>query len=82
MSASIALLLVAGLTLGTATSQSASTAPPKDETATQFYLRFRAATQSAKSMDDVTPFWSADLLHEFNMMPEADKASTLEMVKL
>lgn len=82
MPASIAVLLAAALALGTATPQSAASTPaPKDETPTQLYLRFRAATQTAKSMDEVTAFWSAGLIGEFNTMPEADKASTLEMIK-
>jgi hypothetical protein len=54
---------------------------PATETATHVYLRFLAVVRTAKSMDEITPFWGADLMHEFNMMPDADKAGTLDMVK-
>jgi len=36
---------------------------------------------TAKTIDEVTAFWGADLMHEFSLMPDADKAATLDIVK-
>ena len=62
---------------------SSATAPQRQtaETATQFYLRWRTTALNAKSMDEITPFWTADTVHEFNMEPESAKADTLTMLK-
>jgi len=51
------------------------------ETATQFYLRWRAAALKAKSMDEITPFWTADTVKQFNMEPESARAGTVTMLK-
>jgi hypothetical protein len=51
------------------------------ETAAQFYLRWRSAAVNAKSMADITPFWTAETVDEFNMEPESAKADTLPMIK-
>jgi hypothetical protein len=53
----------------------------KAETGTEFYLRFRKTALAAKSMGEVTPFWGGELLEQFNMEPDADKAATLDMLK-
>jgi hypothetical protein len=58
--------------------------PPQtqpSETASQFYLRWRAAALNAKSIDEVTPFWTSDMIGEFNMEPDSAKAGTLPMIK-
>lgn len=52
-----------------------------NETATQFYLRWRTAALAAKSMDEITPFWTAGMTDQFSMEPEAAKADTLPMIK-
>jgi hypothetical protein len=51
------------------------------ETATQFYLRWRSTALNAKSVDEITPFWTAEMKDEFNMEPDSAKAGTLDMVK-
>ena len=51
------------------------------ETATQFYLRWRAAALKATSMGQITPFWTTETIDEFNMMPDSARAGTLAMVK-
>jgi hypothetical protein len=61
-----------------------ATAPPKKqtvETATQFYVRWRTAALNAKSIGEITPFWTADTIEEFNMEPDSAKAGALAMVK-
>ena len=42
-----------------------ATAPPKKqttETATQFYLRWRTTALNAKSMGEITPFWTSETI--------------------
>ena len=60
-----------------------ATAPKKQtaETATQFYLRWRTTALNAKSMAEITPFWTTETTDQFNMEPDSAKAGTLAMVK-
>src|SRR4029079_1106095 len=51
------------------------------ETATQFYLRWRNAALNAKSVGEITRFWTAQAKSEFDMEPDSAKAGTLDMVK-
>jgi hypothetical protein len=51
------------------------------ETATQFYLRWRSTALKAKSMIEITPFWTAETIDEFNMEPEPARADALAMMK-
>jgi hypothetical protein len=51
------------------------------ETATQFYLRWRATVVNAKSLDELAPFWTAEMKDELNMEPASAKAETLPMMK-
>lgn len=62
---------------------SSTSAPQKQtaETATQFYLRWRSTALNAKSIDEITPFWTAETVEEFNMEPESARAETLAMMK-
>ncbi len=55
--------------------------PATTETASQFYLRFRNVVMTAKSVDEITAFWTTDTKNEFNMEPESAKADTLPMAK-
>ena len=52
-----------------------------NETATEFYQRWRSAAVNAKSVDEITAFWSAETIDQFNMEPDAARAETLTMVK-
>jgi hypothetical protein len=52
-----------------------------NETATQFYLRWRSTALNARSIDEIKAFWTAETIDEFNMEPDAAKAETLTMVK-
>ncbi len=71
-------LLTAALTFGQAPPARLSAAI---ETPSQAYLRFRAVVRTAASIDEITPFWGADLMHEFSMLPDADKPAILDTVK-
>ncbi len=61
------VMIVAGLVQ--APSQPAKTPGPPSETATQFYLRYRAAVAKATSVDEVLRFWSDDVVNEFKSAP-------------
>jgi hypothetical protein len=79
-----ALLLVALVVSGASTPPSvvaAQSQKQSSETATQYYLRWRATALNATSMADITPFWTADMIEQFNMEPEPAKAQTLTMIK-
>src|SRR3954470_20536209 len=75
--ASLILVLTAALAPVLPVPQAAA----QTETATQVYLRYRATAATAKSIDEITAFWSAGLISEFNMMPQPDRAATLDMAK-
>ncbi len=47
---------------------------PPAETPSQFYLRYRAAVQSASSLDEVTRFWQKSLVTEFTQAPPDQRA--------
>src|SRR4051794_19479284 len=49
--------------------------------APQFYLRWRREVLTAKSVDEITPFWTAEVRDEFSMEPESARAETLRMAK-
>jgi hypothetical protein len=55
--------------------------PPPAETATQIYLRYRSTVLNAKTVDEITAFWSDGLMDGFNLTREARKPATLETVK-
>lgn len=42
---------------------------PRDETPSQFYLRYRAAVQNATTMDDVLAYWTTATANEFRSAP-------------
>jgi len=50
------------------------------ETPSQFYLRYRAAVQSASNLDDVMRFWQRSLVAEFKQAP-ADQRADLAAFK-
>ena len=80
---SLMLASVAGVSAAPPSSLAAApqTQPQASETATQFYLRWRSTALSAKSMDEIMPFWMAEIADQFSMEPDAVKADTLPMIK-
>jgi hypothetical protein len=76
------LFLTVVVVLGAPISSTA-TAPNNQtaETATQFYLRWRSTALNAKSVEEITSFWTTEMKDEFNMEPDPAKAGTLDMVK-
>jgi hypothetical protein len=49
------------------------------ETAAHFYLRFRATALNAATIEQITAFWTAETVDQFNMEPASAKAETLAM---
>ena len=53
---------------------------PANETASQFYLRYRAAVPGATDLQQIVEYWSSDERQEFNAAPAAQRPD-LEFVK-
>ena len=58
------------------------TAPPKAQTATQFYLAYRAAFDKATKIEDLFPYVSADMRKKVEATPAADRPQGFEMMKM
>jgi hypothetical protein len=52
------------------------------ENPTQFYVRYRAAVQSATSMEQVLEFWSDDLAKSYTSAPPAERVGLDELKKV
>ena len=65
------LMIVAGLVQ--APSQPAKASGPASETATQFYLRYRAAAAKATSVEEVLTFWADDAVNEYKSAPPDER---------
>jgi hypothetical protein len=57
-----------------------STSSP--QSATQFYLEYRAAFDKASALDDVLPFWAAAKRKEAEAMPALVRGQGLQSMKL
>jgi hypothetical protein len=60
-------------------------APPvaaQTQTASQFYLSYRAAFDKAKKIDDLFPFMVKKNIDQVNQTPPADRAKMFEMMKM
>jgi esterase/lipase len=75
----LAASLVASLML---VSLVAQPAPAQTETASQFYMRYRAAFDKAKKIEDLTPFLSKKSLDMVNATPAAERPKFFEMMKM
>ena len=60
----------------------AKPAPAQTETASQFYMRYRAAFDKAKKIEDLTPFLSKKSLDMMNATPAAERPKFFEMMKM
>jgi len=47
--------------------------PPRFETATQFYLRYRTVVANARSVDEVVALWAADAADEYRGAPAGQR---------
>ncbi len=71
LSPSMALALVATL----------AAAQPAEQTATQFYLAYRAAFEKAKTIDDLLPFLAKTMREQLAAPPEADRQRRFRILK-
>ena len=72
MGAFVATMLVAGVV---------TAAAPADQTASQFYLAYRAAFDKAKSIDELLPFMAKKNVEQVKATPEAQRAQMFGMIK-
>jgi hypothetical protein len=75
----LAASLVASLLLVSLVAQPAAA---QTETASQFYMRYRAAFDKAKKIEDLTPFLSKKSLDMVNATPAADRPKQFEIMKM
>ncbi len=52
------------------------------QTASEFYVEYRAAFDKAKSVDDILPFMATERQDEMNAVPAAERADMFEMIKM
>lgn len=52
-----------------------------DQTATDFYMKYRAALAGAKAIEDLFPMMSKDLKAEIETTPKAERPKMFEFVK-
>lgn len=74
-------LIVVGMlaiSMGTLRAQ----APAAGQTASQFYLDFRAAFDKATKIDDLLPYLSAATKKEINSTPAAERPKQFEFMKM
>jgi hypothetical protein len=71
--AALCMLLVVGLTPVT---------QAQDQSATEFYMAYRAAFAKATKIEDVTPYMSKATLAQMNETPAAERAKMFGMIKM
>jgi hypothetical protein len=71
--ASLALLVVAMVT--------ALAAQPANQTATEFYMAYRAAFAKAKAIEDLSPYMSKEMKAQVDSTPAAERPKMFEFVK-
>jgi len=57
-------------------------APPKAQTATQFYMEYRAAFTKATKIEDIMKYMSADTRKQIEATPAAERPKMFGMVKM
>jgi hypothetical protein len=73
-------LVSASVWAGVQATKPALTAPGK-QTATQFYLEYRAAYDKAAKFDDILPFWAAAKRTEAEAMPALVRGQGFQVLK-
>jgi hypothetical protein len=56
--------------------------PPAKQTATQFYMAYRAAFEKATKIEDVLPYMCADNRKQVEATPEPDRGKMFDMIKM
>jgi hypothetical protein len=73
LTSTAAFLLIAAIAV--------SSAAQTDQTASKFYLAYRAAFDKAKSIDELLPFMAAERRKEIESTPAGERAKMFEMIK-
>ena len=61
---------------------SALAAPPASQTATQFYMAYRAAFDKATKIEDILPYMAAANRKQAESQPKAERDKMFEMIKM
>jgi hypothetical protein len=77
----LARLALAALLLSI-TASSVTFAQAKEQTASQFYMKYRAAFDKATKIDEVLPYMAKENKAQVEATPAADRAKMFEMVKM
>lgn len=56
--------------------------PPANQTATQFYMAYRAAFDKATKIDDILPYMCAANRKQAESTPAAERSKMFEMIKM
>ena len=76
----LARLVIAALLLSLSASSLAFA--QKEQTASQFYMKYRAAFDKAKTIDEILPYMAKENKAQVEATPAADRAKMFEMVKM
>jgi hypothetical protein len=60
----------------------ATAGPPASQTATQFYMAYRAAFDKATKIDDLLPYMSAEKRKQIESTPAAERGKMFGMIKM
>src|SRR5262245_56171580 len=80
-----ATLVVTGLIASLTAAPARAQAPAGDaakQTATQFYMAYRAAFDKAKSIDDVLPYMAEKNRKQVESTPKGERAKMFELIKM
>jgi uncharacterized protein DUF4878 len=77
----LARLVIAALLLSL-TAGSLAFAQSKEQTASQFYMKYRAAFDKAKTIEEILPYMAKENKAQVEATPAADRAKMFEMVKM
>jgi hypothetical protein len=76
----LARFVIASLVLACTASLAIAQQPA--QTASQFYMKYRAAFDKAKAIDEILPFMAKENKTEVEATPAADRAKMFELVKM
>ena len=81
MSAQRRLLVLAAIVVAVAASVSATAAPQANQTATEFYMKYRAIFEKAKTVDELLPYMSKAMKAKVEETPAAERPKMFEFIK-
>jgi hypothetical protein len=82
MTRSLRTVLCTAALGGILATSAAFAGPPAKQTATQFYMAYRAAFDKASKIDDILPYMSAERRKEVASTPAEDRDKMFGMIKM